>query len=60
VWREEVAGMPGAGGGSLITEIWKPASVNASVIACNDRCQYVSTALWPLKMYSWDYLRVAK
>ena len=53
-------GVSGEAGGSLMTEMRKPASVNASVIACNGRCQYVSTALWPLKVYSYEYCVMAK
>ncbi len=34
-------------GGSLRAARRKPASVNAVVIACNGRCQNVSTALLP-------------
>ncbi|SMD14648.1 hypothetical protein SAMN05660733_04701 [Lentzea albidocapillata] len=29
-------------------------------IACRGLCQQVSTAFWPLKVYSSDYLLVAK
>ena len=43
-----------------MTEMRKPASVNASVIVCNGRCQYVSTTLWPLKVYSSEYCVMAK
>lgn len=39
-------------GGSLMTAMRKPASVNASLMACSGRCQYVSTAGRPSKRYS--------
>ena len=32
---------PGAGGGSVMTTMRKPAAVNASVMACRGRCQEV-------------------
>ena len=31
------------------------ASVNASLMACRGRCQYVSTARWPSNVYSSEY-----
>jgi hypothetical protein len=42
----------GAGAGSLMTAIRKPAVVKALFIACSGRCQYVSTAFWPRKVVS--------
>ena len=53
-------GVSGEKGGSLMTEMRKPASVNASVIACSGRCQYISIALCPLKLYSAEYCVMAK
>jgi hypothetical protein len=43
---------PGAGGGSLMTAIRKPAAVKVSVIACSSRCQKLIRAVWPPKVYS--------
>jgi hypothetical protein len=42
----------GAGGGSLMTAVRKPAAVNASVIACSGRVQKVIGALWPPNVHS--------
>lgn len=48
-------GVSGRKGGSLMTAMRKPASVNASLMACKGRCQKVSTALWSPKVYSSEY-----
>ena len=53
-------GVSGENGGSLITEMRKPARVKASLMACSGRCQYVSTARWPSKVYSSEYSVTAK
>lgn len=51
---------PGAGGGSLMTAIRKPAAVNAPAIACSGRVQKVIGALWPPNVHSSVRLRVSK
>jgi hypothetical protein len=51
----------GAGGGSLMTAIRKPAAVKAAVIADSGRCQYVSVKRSPLQVViSSDHSWVAK
>lgn len=55
VGREELSWGVGREGGSLMTEMRKPAAVNASDMACNRRCQSVSSARWPSKVYSSVY-----
>lgn len=45
-------GVSGKKGGSLITAMRKPASENASDMACKGRCQKVSAACSSPKVYS--------
>jgi hypothetical protein len=45
-------GVSGAGRGSLITAIRKPAAVKASVIADNGRCQKLIAAACPPNFHS--------
>ena len=49
---DQVAGVSGAGGGSLMTESRKPAAVKASVIACSGLCQKLIGTEWPPNVHS--------
>ena len=43
-------GVSGAGGGSLMVAMRKPAAAKASVMACSGRCQKVSHVTCPSKV----------